>query len=355
VSAEGAGSAPEGSAPVQWDRGFAAASIGLLRVSGWDVIVDGDSATARNPDGTLLRVRAASPFVFRNDELLQLADAPYRAAGALFVPLQLLGELAGEPLALDASGHVSLLATNRTAPDRMVVIDAGHGGRDLGALGYGGVREKDVALALALELARELEERGYVVYLTRETDVFIPVWNRGALATEWRAGRPAVFVSLHANSQPGYRETRGFETYVMADARTEHERRLAAIENASAPPAAEGSSAEDTGLSFILGELVNLDHQHWSAHLANLVQEELATVHPGPNRGVKQAPLAVITNALMPSVLVEIGYVTNAAEEKLIAEPDFHRDAAGAMATAVGRFFAGYPPAQGHGTVGNPE
>ncbi len=70
---------------------------------------------------------------------------------------------------------------------------------------------------------------------------------------------------------------------------------------------------------------------------------------------MKQAPLAVITNALMPSVLVEIGYVTNADEEKLLAEPGFQTDAAGALATAVGRFFATYPPAQGPRSTGNPE
>jgi N-acetylmuramoyl-L-alanine amidase len=324
-------------------------------MGGWDVIVDGDSATARNPDGTVLRVGASSPFALRDDELLQLADAPYRRDGVFFVPIQLLGELAGEPVTLGASGQATLAAAPDAAPDRLVVIDAGHGGRDLGALGYDGVREKDVALALTLELRRALEKRGYVVYLLRETDVFIPVWSRGALATERRLGRPAVFLSIHANSQPGHRQTRGFETYVMAEARTEHERRLAAIENASAPPTVREGSADDSGLSFILGELVNLDHQHWSAHLASLVQEELAAVHPGPNRGVKQAPLAVITNALMPSVLVEIGYLTNAAEEKLLAEPEFHVAAAEALATAVGRFFAGYPPANEPRSVGNPE
>ena len=98
--------APEGSTPVQWSHGFAAVSIELLRTGGWNVILGGDSATARSPEGTVLRARAGSPFVGRDEELLQLADAPYRRDGAFFVPLQLLRELAGEPATLSASANL---------------------------------------------------------------------------------------------------------------------------------------------------------------------------------------------------------------------------------------------------------
>jgi N-acetylmuramoyl-L-alanine amidase len=140
------------------------------------------------------------------------------------------------------------------------------------------------------------------------------------MATDLRGDRPGVFISIHANSFPNRGNARGFETYFLSEARTDHERRVAAIE---------------------------MDHQHWSAHLAGNIQEEVERVHPGPNRGVKQAPLAVITNALMPSVLVEIGYLSDAREARLLARESFQVDAAEAIGRAVIRFFERYPPGRG--------
>jgi len=90
----------------------------------------------------------------------------------------------------------------------------------------------------------------------------------------------------------------------------------------------------------------NLGHQTWSSLLAEMVQEELGPVHSGRDRGVNQAPLAVLTNALMPAVLVEIGYLTNGRDEALVRRPDFHDGAARAIARAVRTFFERYPPGE---------
>lgn len=242
-----------------------------------------------------------------------------------------------------------------TSEKRVVVVDAGHGGRDLGALGLGGVREKDVALDAALALARALEATGLDVRLTREDDRFIPVWDRGPLANELKGDVPGLFISLHANSNPVSATLRGFETFFLAEARTEHEQRLAAMENT--PPASvdEERLAPDTDLSWLLDDLRNRDTQHWSAHLAGLVQAELARFHPGPDRGVSQAPLAVITNTVMPSVLVEIGYISNADEAALLTTPEFHRQMADAIAQAVAFFFEDYPPGSGLAPPGSRE
>jgi N-acetylmuramoyl-L-alanine amidase len=102
-------------------------------------------------------------------------------------------------------------------------------------------------------------------------------------------------------------------------------------------------------MDFILRDLRNYEHAHWSEELATLVQDELNPVHPGPNRGVKQGVLAVLTNALMPSVLIEIGYLSNPAEARLLDESDFHESSAEAIAGAVVRFFERYPPGSGTG------
>lgn len=232
---------------------------------------------------------------------------------------------------------------------RVVVIDAGHGGEDPGALSPAGAREKTVALAIALQLEESLAgEPGLEVHMIRDDDTFVDVWERGQLATDWKGERPGIFVSIHANSFPARREARGFETYFLSDARTEHERRVSAIENAPLNMSTENVDEDQLAdMDFILRDLRNYEYAHWSEDLASLVQDELSDFHPGPNRGVKQGVLAVLTNALMPSVLIEIGYLSNAAEAQLLNEGEFHASSGDAIADAVMRFFDRYPPGGG--------
>lgn len=373
LAAQGPAQGGTGSSPgVDRSEGFAATAVEVLQDWGWIVESRGDSVVATSPGGSRLTMVAGTPFVRVDNRVLQLADAPYTSDRALLVPIQLFRELAlpvasevagvapdatpetskpppetserGAPASSTDSPYSSLPPA--TIPTRVVIIDAGHGGRDLGALGYGGTREKDVALGVALELAHVLETwPEYQVHLIRDDDEFVPLWERGGIATELKGAEPGVFLSLHVNSNPTSRKAEGFETFFLADARTEDERRLSALENAAVPM--EGQSVGGLGgddLGLILGELRNLDYQHWSAHLATLVQEELAKVHPGRNRGVSQAPLAALTTSLMPSVLVEVGYITNSDEEELLGRTEFRQHLAEAMARAVDRFFDGYPP-----------
>jgi N-acetylmuramoyl-L-alanine amidase len=212
-----------------------------------------------------------------------------------------------------------------------------------------GIREKTVALAIAKDLQKVLsKDTTLEVHMTRTTDRLIPLWDRGAEATKWKGTRPGLFISIHCNSGPG--DAHGFETYFLSDARTEHEKRVAANENA--PLRLEAGAHPSNDLDAILHQLRNLDYQHWSSLLAEMIQKDLSTVSPGPDRGVKQAPLAVITNALMPAVLVEVGYLSNPTEARLLARPAFQRKAAGALADAVESFFKRYPPGGGSGGAG---
>ena len=359
------------------ERGYAAVPLSVLGDLGWSVAESEREFTVSVPDEIVIVLRADTPFFTWDGLLLQLADPPYRNGGRAFVPVQLLTDFfprrlpdlyefdgarsllrAGDPVRppSGSSGAAAAAAESAepTLPStpspydgpRVVVIDAGHGGADPGALGPRGVREKDVALGIALELARLLRgESDLEVHLTRDADEFIDLWQRGEIATRLKGDRPGLFVSIHANSFPNSRTTRGFETYFLSEARTEHERRVSAIENA---PLSFGGQDVDPAaqpdLEFILRELRNLDHMHWSALLAELIQEELDGFHPGPNRGVKQGVLAVLTNALMPSVLVETGYLSNEDEGRLLGQEGFQRQAAAGIAEAVVRFFERYPP-----------
>ncbi|MFH1763677.1 MAG: N-acetylmuramoyl-L-alanine amidase [Gemmatimonadota bacterium] len=338
------------------ERGFAAASAVELARLGWTVDESAGQVIARWRGGSLtVEIRPDTPFLSWGGEGVHLTEAPYLSSGRLYLPLQFFIDVLPwklpEVFQFDSEARILVVKDPRTprrsSPDpvRVVVIDPGHGGRDPGARGTRGTQEKEVALAIGLALARNLrDEPNLSVFLTRDADTLIPIWKRGELATDWKGERPGVFVSIHANALPGSRATRGFETYFLSEARTEHERRVAALENAAQEyEREEEGPADDPDLGFILTELRNLDHQHWSALLAELVQDRLEQVHPGPNRGVKQGPLAVITNALMPAVLVEVGFLTNPEEESLLVQGTFQENAATAIAAAVREFFRRYP------------
>jgi N-acetylmuramoyl-L-alanine amidase len=238
-------------------RGYAAVPLTLFGELGWTVSVRTNDVLISVPGEITIDLRIGSPFFTWDGMVLQLADAPYREGESVFVPLQLLTDFLPRrlPDLYDFDGARSLLRAGDPVPAgdrqaavqedpipvgpseydgvRVVVIDAGHGGGDPGAIGVGGIREKDVALKIALELARVLRrEPDLEVHLTRDDDTFVDLWDRGEIATNLKGDRPGLFVSIHGNSFPEQRGTRGFETYFLSEARTEHERRVSAIENA---------------------------------------------------------------------------------------------------------------------------
>jgi N-acetylmuramoyl-L-alanine amidase len=361
-----------GTIPVAQHRGYPAVAAVSMDGLGWShsTLGGGGEVTLRHRTGLTLRFTPGSPFFAWEDRLLQMVHAPYWFGETFHIPLQLLVDLLpgllpnayrfdSERFLLAVEGAVDLTqsapapteAVGARPPDgaasRVVVIDAGHGGGDPGAIGPTGLREKDVALAIAVALRAELaSDPSIEAYLTRDRDVEVPIWSRGEWATEWKGERPGIFISIHANALPDRPAVRGFETYFLSEARDEHERRVAALENApiGTPTTGAVSLSDDPLLGAILRDLVNFDHQHWSADLAEEVQRELRRFHPGPDRGVKQGPFAVITNAMMPSVLVEVGFITNADEERLLARPEFHRETAAALARSIRSFFGRYPP-----------
>ncbi len=241
-----------------------------------------------------------------------------------------------------------------TSPDtsgtrrRIVVLDAGHGGRDPGRTGPDGVREKDLTLKLVRRLRDELRDRGYEVHLTRDADTLISLADRPRFANQWKHGRPeAVFVSIHINAgDPGDTRSTGFETYFLSDARTADERRVAEMENAAADyedaPAKAGSAVES-----ILNGLRNDYYVRASDDLAELIQRRLARVHPGPDRGVKRAGFRVLIGAIMPAVLVEVGFITNRPEERWLTSGRAQRQLVNALADALGQFFTSHAWAAG--------
>ncbi|HKA15007.1 MAG TPA: N-acetylmuramoyl-L-alanine amidase [Myxococcota bacterium] len=195
-----------------------------------------------------------------------------------------------------------------------IVLDPGHGGNDPGAIGVGGLREKDVTLRLALALAPKLESRGFSVVMTRNGDRTLTLEERTAIA---EGSRGDVFVSLHANAAPR-RALHGIETYYPDANHERHTLRVAALENGVAR--SQLNELQRTLAKLRVGEV-----SPQSRRLAEHLQEELVTGLPreyGPvtDLGVKKGPFYVLFLPSMPSVLVESGFVTHAGEARLLRD-----------------------------------
>lgn len=294
--------------------------------------------------------RIGSPFFETRSTVFPLATVVSGSADGIIIPAQFFEEWLPVAFAgrvgyadgvLVVVGPVDWPDPPAATGPRIVVLDPGHGGEDTGKIASNGLREKDAALDLCRRIATLLEERGYEVHLTRATDTLVALADRPHLANQWKAGRPAaVFLSIHLNSVAGSaaRTARGFETFFLSQARTDDERRVAEMENA-AVEFENGPSPLLSEEALILSGLRNDFYVRASNDLADAVQRGIATVHAGPDRGVKRAGFMVLVGALMPAVLVEVGFISHAAESRLIGQPDFRAGIARALTDAVDRFF----------------
>jgi N-acetylmuramoyl-L-alanine amidase len=178
--------------------------------------------------------------------------------------------------------------------------------------------------------------------MTRTSDTLIALGDRGGYCTE----ACDLFVSLHVNAlarRRGYTDIRGFETYFLAEAKTEDAARVAQMEN-EAVRFEGGASAEQqaVGLDFILKDLQLNEHLRESARAAELVQRHLRTAHTGESRGVKQAGFMVLTTARRPAILVELGYSTNPQDGQLLTTRSTQKAMAAALADAIVDYLRDY-------------
>ena len=221
-----------------------------------------------------------------------------------------------------------------------IVVDPGHGGRDPGAIGPTGLKEKDVVLDIGRRLAELLRKNLDVkVVLTRSSDRFIPLDERARIALR-NDGK--LFVSIHTNANPK-RYARGTETYFLSEAKTEDAMRVAQRENASLQYQEPVRLATTENFRIVedirLGMLSNQFLKESQA-LAALVQSELVRTLQTRNRGVKQAGFYVMmgTEATMPGVLVEVAFISNPYEEKLLKRTSFRKRAARAIFQGIKTF-----------------
>lgn len=230
----------------------------------------------------------------------------------------------------------------------VVVIDPGHGGRDPGAIGPGGTQEKVVTLKIALALRDLLKKQGGVkVYLTRDTDEFVPLGQRTKLANDKQAD---FFVSIHLNAVSGtetYKKTvKGYKVFFLSQAKSEEDKMVAMMENAVVE--LEETPVQADYLQGVITEMVVNEYLRESQDLSIAIVESLGkslTKVPRLHTGVGQANFYVLNGAFMPSVLVECAFVSNPSEEKLLGSDSFQKDLAEAIFDAImdfkGKFGAG--------------
>ncbi len=214
-----------------------------------------------------------------------------------------------------------------------VALDAGHGGDDPGAKGRKGLLEKDATLALAKDLQAVLKELGLDVVMVREDDTAVVLQERAKVAN---AAAADLFLSLHFNANKG-RSGRGSEVYFLSlDQGDEDARAVAEAENASAPISEPSGSV----VSAILDDLAQRAFLVESERLAVAIQAELNRLGRIRQRGVKQAPFAVLRRAAMPAVLVEAAFISNPAEEARLKDPAHRKRLAQALARGIRTFLA---------------
>ncbi len=202
-----------------------------------------------------------------------------------------------------------------------IILDAGHGGKDPGTIGVSGVKEKNIALGIALKLGKLIQSsmKGVRVVYTRANDTFIELYRRGQIANE-EAGK--LFISIHCNATPQKpSNARGFEVYLLRPGRTDEAIRVAELENSviTMEKDYEKRYAKLTNENFILINMAQSSYMKYSERFAELLQTGVKEKGEMKNNGVKQAGFYVLVGASMPSVLIETGYLSNARDEKMLA------------------------------------
>ena len=254
-----------------------------------------------------------------------------------------------------SSGSVGRSRPLRRNQRYLVVVDAGHGGPDPGMRGpIGGgppIVEKEITLSVAKLLADELRNDGVDVLMTRTTDTLIALSDRGRIANR---NKGDVFVSIHVNAT-GSRgasaaRERGFETYFLAEAKSEDALRVERMENEAVRFETGAYAPKGDPLSFIINDMAQNEHLRESNDLAQTIQEGLQTFHPGPSRGVQQANFAVLRGSFMPAVLVEIGFGTNPDEADYLSDSSNQRQIAASIARSVLDYLSHYEARVGGGS-----
>jgi len=264
-----------------------------------------------------ITLRPGSDRILVNGEARKLGSPVIFANGAVFVPVTFvkrdLGLIVGiRPSAEKGFEKIPEIRAPGKYTIKSIVIDAGHGGKDPGAIGRRlGIKETDLTLAMARKVKRVLEDNGIKIIMTRDSDEFVPLPERVRIANSSGAD---LFISIHINASRS-RSMNGFECYYLSEATNDNARALEAFENATLKTD-EGTLVEHSNsLDKTLWDMKLTENRRESAQLAGDICSAVDTSLVTRNRGIKTARFYVIKFTRIPSVLIEVGYLSNKFEE----------------------------------------
>ena len=304
-------------------------------------------------DDKKIKITNQIAFVMIDDNLFQLSSKTVKQNNDYYVPaesfLSIINSLSTSiSISLDTNQinleriieipkktvKVDLKSEKEKWEFKTIVIDAGHGGKDPGAVGYRGTKEKDIALDVAKRLEKKISKNMDVkVVMTRDEDVFLRLSERTKIANE---NNGSLFISIHTNAAEDRRAS-GFETFLIGLNKNEYAAKVAARENAVLE--LEGKSGQElTGEDLIQATIAQAAFASSSETFADMVQKEIKKRVQSRDRGVKQAGFVVLARASMPNVLVELGFISNPAEEKKLRSPQYRDQLATAIYRAVQQY-----------------
>ena len=323
---EGAPSVPAASSPADGPDPIAAL---LASVS--------SDESAAQPGGSVQASNAAT------DRLVAQMTGAGRDSARPAAPAPVPQPAAAEQPAQEAAPAPVPVAPADVMRPLVIAIDAGHGGQDPGAVGPSGTREKDVTLAIARELGRQIDATpGLRSYLTRDTDVFIPLNQRARLAREAGAD---MFISIHADAAHN-RNAKGSSVYVLSlrGASSQRARWLADKENAADLIGGVRLQETDDTLASVLLDLTQSGQMKASEDAGQHILEGLKRIGNNHKPHIERANFAVLRTSDMPAMLVETAFLSNPEEEKRLIDPQFQRTVARAVLDGVNTYFSNQPP-----------
>tara|TARA_B100001175_G_scaffold42328_1_gene31623 strand:- start:359 stop:1510 length:1152 start_codon:yes stop_codon:yes gene_type:complete len=304
-------------------------------------------------DDKKIKLTNQIPFIMIDDNLYQLSSNVIKRNNNYYVPVKSFFSLVNnlsDTLSINLNTNeinfsrlaevskktikVDLSSEKEKWEFKTIVIDAGHGGKDPGAVGYRGTKEKDIALDVAKRLEKKLAKNMNVkIVMTRDEDIFLRLSERTKIANE---SNGSLFISIHTNAAEDRRAS-GFETFLIGQNKNEAAVRVAARENAVLE--LEGSTGKKlTDEDLIKATIAQSAFASKSEQFASLVQKEIKKRVQSKDRGVKQAGFYVLMGASMPNVLVELGFISNPSEEKKLRSPQYRDQLATAIYRAVEQY-----------------
>lgn len=302
-----------------------------------------NTATIEKENNKII-LRSGSDTMFVNGSRRRLEAPVLMNAGALFVPVSFAKNTLAPIVGVAPAEEIPEAEISKRYIIKTIVIDAGHGGKDVGAVGRRfHLREKNMALELAHKIKEKLSGSGIRVIMTRSDDTFIPLARRAKIANQSGAD---LFVSVHINASRT-KSLSGFECYYLSNTTDDNARALEAYENASIKIWGEAQIEHSKRLDRTLWDMALTENRLESAELASSICSSVSENFTMGNRGIRAARFYVLKYTRMPAVLVEAGYISNKYEELKLKDSEFLDKIADAVSQGILRYKRQYEKTEG--------